>query len=259
MAMASTGLRQAMDIRNRASYTLRSPCGSQRPRPGTLPAALLLNLAAGDNFDSTLSFLGASTAAITGAAATDVSSKRETPIPYRTPERMTLSACVKKIAEPERYQHDEVNPSAHNHNHEQEQKQLRARTHRRESIGCDASSKQSQSPPINTQEDDALLTVGTRPNQYQDTPRYGRDDDLGGALAPGDHDCNDGANSMPGKPASEPLKSSAEDWYYPPGNEDLPTAPSDFGLPGKLMELMDDRDRAVQLCLQVGGGGGEES
>lgn len=227
IAMTSTGMRPAMDRRTRASYSLRSaPALPDSPHSCSIPAATrqesnldaLLLLGAGDD--------GTAIAPAGSALLTEST---------RTAARSLSPTKVGTHLEGVEYRF--LARAADNHH----------AVHQADPVEqAETSAETNSSPftpkiattPTTTLHRGANEDVKTRRGRAQDGIDIS-DDSLGG----GQDMQTVSGRPNPGK--IEDIESSRERSIAPS---------SGLGMPGKLMELVEDRDRAVQLCLQVRGG-----
>lgn len=223
--MASTGIRPAMDRRTRPSYSLRSaPALPDSPQSCSTPAAArqesnldaLLLLEAGDHGT-----------AITPAGSALLTANTRTAARSLSPTKVGTHL--------EGVEHRFRARAADNHN----------AVHQADPVEQAGTSTETNSSPFTPKLATTPTTTLHRGANEDVKIQRGRaqdgmdisDDSLGGG-----QDVQTVSGSHPGK--MEDIGSSRERSIAPS---------SGLGMPGKLMELVEDRDRAVQLCLQVRG------
>lgn len=263
MAMTSAGLRQAMDRRTRATYGLKSSLAVQSenlPRPVSVPAALGLQGSDDhairlDAISSPPSSTRSSVDPRHGALVSPTALRDRTP--SESPSQ-TMTAQENHNGRSGAAQREDARISNGCHevegsDQEPSEATLSLKTSRSKatpppsnSAYClnDKTAREARQKREGVVEGRSFTENDTVIDQNAETVHNRKDTEVKSSAS---------AQGLQGKVTNEPLD---------PGGGGLPRAPmigrgqrgqedSDLCLPAKLVELMEDRDRAVQLCLQV--------
>lgn len=260
MAMVSAGLRQAMDQRTRATYVVRSSFAvqSESARSSSVPA-VLRHQGSSDKtkFDPALVSSSAARSSIprhetlisssmpTGTALSASSLSKTVTAEELTGSRSTGDAPSRTLVAEDAVD----NGRSENGRGDEEASKL--------APNVQVSSRKSASSANRSRSANANPKVETAPvrRAKQDQARAGKGSRGGGDVARkngggGEKCCVSDEGVHEGKQGSLAVTSEQTLDSSIDGPEQR-VQHSDLCLPEKLMELMEDRDRAVQLCLQV--------